>query len=158
MNTICLGENQAADSTFSTNEQQPLPCNAVINACLLVCSTGWSGARSPSEPKRCVSCTTWGIFFPEQVLVHRSSGQACPSTRAHWDWQPVLSGFQVYVSQILIDLQPHPEECCFISVLSKAGQTRSTCAVQLSGAQARSESIPNADSMQRDREKTGRLL
>ena len=53
MSTICLKDNQAADSLFPPNEQQLRSCNAVIKTCLQLCSAGRDGAGSPSEPKLC---------------------------------------------------------------------------------------------------------
>lgn len=81
--TICLEDNQAADSLFPPNEQRPLSCNAIIKTCLQLCSAGCDGAGSPSEPEPCELHHLRHV--PPELNKHwctYEQGQAC-SSRAH---------------------------------------------------------------------------
>lgn len=109
VNAICLEDNELQFHCPPPHEQQLLPSNTHHQNL----PAGWAAW----------ACEGAG-FLPSQNGVSRTkpSGAGMPWQKGILcDWQPVLSGFQFYVSQILIDLQPHQEEFCSISLLHEAG-------------------------------------
>ena len=107
MNALCL-ENKAADSTSPHPMNNYCPTMSIIKTCL---------TDEQHGPVRVL-----GSFLAKTVSHTKSPGAGMPWQKGMLcDWQPVLSGFQCHVSQILIDLQPHQEEFCSISLLHKAG-------------------------------------
>lgn len=141
VNIVYREDNQAADSTFSPNEQQLQSCNECHNQNLPAgCAAQAATAAGLSEPKRCEQHHLGYFIFQNRINigVHIIGGRHASAEEHTVRPQPVLSGFQFHVSQILIDLQPHQESASFL--LQKAARgPEGTCAVEFSGAQAWSE-------------------
>ena len=123
------------------HEQQLLSCNVHHQTCL------------PDEQHGPVRVL--GSFLAKTVSHTKSLGAGMPWQKGMLcDWQPVLSGFQCHVSQILLDLQPHQEEfcpfLCYIKLDSPRAQGLWSSLVLRLGV---SESISKADSVQKTERK-----
>ena len=136
MNAICLEDNEL---------QIPLPPTPWTTTTVLQCPS----SNLPAG-RAAWACEGAG-FLPSQTVSHtKSLGAGMPWQKGMLcDWQPVLSGFQCHVSQILIDLQPHQEEfcpfLCYIKLDSPRAQGLWSSLVLRLGV---SESISKADSVQ----------